>query len=117
MSSLETQFLSLTEHHARYAALDPTLALKESASGKVIFITGGSRGIGRATAVAFAEAGAKAVYITARSKPALDETLALIRQANPNTQCAYSTCDVTSAEQVEAAVADCVKKWVYGFNG
>ncbi|NAO98927.1 SDR family NAD(P)-dependent oxidoreductase [Vreelandella titanicae] len=111
MSSLETQFLSLTEHHARYAAIDPASALKGSASGKVIFITGGSRGIGQATAVAFAEAGVKAVYVTARSEQALEETRELIRQANPNTQCAYSTCDVTRAEQVEAAVADCVKKF------
>ncbi|WP_280548574.1 MULTISPECIES: SDR family oxidoreductase [unclassified Halomonas] len=109
MSSLDTQFLSLTEHHGRYEAINPAAALKDSASGKVIFITGGSRGIGQATAVAFAEAGARAVYVTARSEPALEETRELIRQANPNTQCAYSTCDVTRPEQVEAAVADCVK--------
>ena len=109
MSSIETQNLALTEHHDRYAAIDPSSALKGSASGKVIFITGGSRGIGRATAVAFAKAGAKAVYLTARSEQQLEETRELIQQANPNTQCAYSLCDVTSAVQVEAAVADCVK--------
>lgn len=32
-------------------------------------------------------------------------------QANPETQCAFSVCDVTSAEQVEAAVSDCVAKF------
>lgn len=111
MSSLETQFLSLTEHHDRYDAIDPRAALKGSAAGKVIFITGASRGIGRATAVAFAEAGAEAVYLTARSQPALRETRELIRQANPNTQCAWSACDVTSPAEVEAAVADCVEKF------
>lgn len=111
MSSLETQFLSLMEHHARYDAIDPASTLKDSASDKVIFITGGSRGIGQATAVAFAEAGARAVYVTARSEPALEQTRELIRQANPNAQCAYSTCDVTRAAQVEAAVTDCVKKF------
>jgi hypothetical protein len=52
MSSIETQFLSLTEHHARYDAIDPASALRDSASGKVIFITGAPRGIGQATAVA-----------------------------------------------------------------
>ena len=109
MSSIDNQFLSLTEHHARYDAIDPASSLAGSASGKVIFITGGSRGIGQATAVAFSEAGAKAVYITARSEQALEETRELIRQANPNTQCAYSLCDVTSAEQVKAAVSDCVE--------
>jgi len=111
MSSIETQNLPLTEHHDRYTAIDPSSALKGSASGKVIFITGASKGIGRATAVAFAEAGAKAVYLTARSEQQLEETRALIQKANPNTQCAYSRCDVTSAAQVEAAVADCVEKF------
>lgn len=111
MSSLETQFLPLTEHHDRYDAIDPRAALKDSASGKVIFITGASRGIGRATAVAFAEAGARAVYLTARSERALEETRDMLRQANPNTQCAWSACDVTSAAQVEAAVADCVERF------
>lgn len=111
MASIDTQDLSLTKHNTLYDAIDPTSALKDSASGKVIFITGGSRGIGQATAVAFAKAGAKAVYITARSEQALAETRDLVRQANPNTQCAYSICDVTSAAQVEAAISDCVEKF------
>ena len=111
MSSIESQNLPLTEHHDRYAAIDPSSALKGSASGKVVFIAGGSRGIGRATAVAFAEAGAKAVYITARSQQQLKEAQEQIQKANPNTSCAYSICDVTSATQVEAAVSDCVKQF------
>ena len=109
--SIEPQDLPLKKHHTRYEAIDPAAALKGSASGKVIFITGGSKGIGQATAVAFAEAGAKAVYITARSEQALKATQDLIRQTNPNTQCAYSKCDVTNAEQVEAAILDCVKQF------
>jgi len=64
MPSIDTQSLSLTERHARYGAIDPASALRGSASGKVVFITGGSRGIGQATAVAFAEAGARAIYLT-----------------------------------------------------
>lgn len=111
MSSIDAQNLPLTEHHARYEAIDPASTLKGSAAGKVLFITGASKGIGRATALAFAEAGAKAVYLTARSQPALEATRDLIRQTNPETQCAYSICDVTSAAQVEAAVADCVEKF------
>lgn len=108
MSSVQTQFLDLTTHHSRYDAIDPRSALTESASDKVVFIAGASRGIGQATAVAFAEAGARAVYLTARSESALAETQALVRQASPRAQCAYSVCDVTSDAQVEAAVADCV---------
>lgn len=111
MSSIESQFLNLTEHHAKYGAIDPASGLKDSASGKVVFISGASRGIGQATAVAFAQAGAKAVYLTARSTSALEETARLVREANPQTECAYSSCDVTQAGQVEAAVADCVAKF------
>ena len=111
MSSIQDQFPDLGAHHAVYEAIDPKSGLKDSASGKVVFIAGASRGIGQATAIAFAEAGAKAVYLTARSEDALQETQALVSKANPQTQCAYAICDVTSAEQVEAAVADCVAKF------
>ncbi len=109
--SVQTQSLPVTEHHTRYPAIDPATTLKGSAAGKVLFITGASKGIGQATAVAFAEAGAKAVYLTARSQAALEATRELIRQTNPHTQCAYSVCDVTQAEQVQAAVADCVARF------
>lgn len=111
MSSIQTQFLDLTVHHARYEAIDPKSALKESALDKVIFISGASRGIGQATAVAFAEAGARAVYLTARSEDALKETRDLVRQANPETQCVYSICDVTNVTQVKASVLDCAAKF------
>jgi NAD(P)-dependent dehydrogenase (short-subunit alcohol dehydrogenase family) len=108
MSSLQTQFLDLTARHDRYAAIDPRSALRHSAEDKVVFIAGASRGIGQATAIAFAEAGARAVYLTARTKAALMETQALVGQANPATRCALLACDVTRAADVEAAVADCV---------
>ncbi len=111
MSSIQSQFLDLTAHHARYDAIDPQTTLKDSAKGKVIFIAGASKGIGQATATAFAEAGARAVYLTARSEEALKETQQRVQQANPETQCAYAVCDVTDAKQVEAAVADCVAQF------
>ena len=111
MSSIDTQFLDLTNHHSRYSDIDPETTLKGSASGKTVFIAGASRGIGQATAIAFAQAGAAAVYITARSEEALEETRAKIIQANPETQCAYSVCDVTDADQVKAAIDDCVAKF------
>lgn len=111
MSSIQSQFLDLTAHHTIYDAIDPASALKDSARDKVVFIAGASRGIGQATAVAFAQAGARAVYLTARSKGSLEETRALVRQANPQAQCAYAVCDVTVAAQVESAVADCVAQF------
>ena len=77
MSSIPTQFLDLTARHDVYPAIDPKGALAGSADSKVVFIAGASRGIGQATAVAFATAGARAVYLTARSEAALKETEAL----------------------------------------
>jgi NAD(P)-dependent dehydrogenase (short-subunit alcohol dehydrogenase family) len=111
--SLGDQFLSLTAHHALYPAIDPAATLKGSAAGKVVFLSGASQGIGQATAVAFAQAGAAAVYITARSAQALEETKSKVLMANPETKCEYSLCDVTDERQVQAAIADCVKK--FGF--
>lgn len=70
-----------------------------------------ARMFGQATAVAFAQAGARAVYLIARSESALKETQTLVQQANPDTQCALSVCDVTNAAQVEASVVDCVAKF------
>ena len=65
----------------------------------------------RPTAVAFAQAGAKAIYITARSEKALEETKARVSKANPETQCEYMVCDVTDEKQVKASIRDCVAKF------
>ncbi|MDP3898846.1 MAG: SDR family oxidoreductase [Mesorhizobium sp.] len=111
MSSIQTQFLDLTARHAVYHAIDPAGALAGSADGKVVFISGASRGIGQATAVAFARAGARAIYLAARTEAALEETRALVLAANPETLCALRACDVTVAADVEAAVADCLSRF------
>jgi NAD(P)-dependent dehydrogenase (short-subunit alcohol dehydrogenase family) len=111
MSSIDSEFLDLATRNDRYAAIDPRAALKDSAAGKVVFIAGASRGIGQATAVAFAEAGARAIYLTARSEEALSETRKLVQAANSATACALAACDVTRAAEVEAAVVDCAARF------
>jgi NAD(P)-dependent dehydrogenase (short-subunit alcohol dehydrogenase family) len=111
MSSIQTQSLNLKVHHAQYPAIDPKAALKGSASAKIIFITGASQGIGQATAVAFAQAGAKAIYLTARSEEALRETKTRVSKANPETLCEYMVCDVTDEAQVKASIEDCVARF------
>jgi NAD(P)-dependent dehydrogenase (short-subunit alcohol dehydrogenase family) len=108
---MQTQFPNLGTHHAPYAEIDPETTLKGSAAGKTIFLSGASRGIGQATAVAFAQAGADAIYLTARSEKALAETRTKIMAANPQTRCAYMVCDVTDAGRVQAAIEDCVARF------
>jgi len=111
MSSIEIQFLNLKSHHSTYSGIDPKTALKGNASGKTIFISGASQGIGQATAIAFAHAGAKAVYIVSRSESQLIKTKAKVMEANPETRCSYMVCDVTNPEQVKAAVDDCIAQF------
>ncbi len=72
------------------------------ADGKVVIITGGTSGIGQATAAAFARQGAQAVVVSGRSDKGVNETLQAIEQTG--TQGQYIRCDVTNEEQVRALV-------------
>ncbi|MEM7613644.1 MAG: SDR family oxidoreductase [Pseudomonadota bacterium] len=72
--------------------------------GKSVIITGASRGIGAATARAFARAGAD-VVLSARSGAAI-ETIATEIRASGGSAIAQ-TCDVAEWDQVEALVSRC----------
>ncbi|MEM7721371.1 MAG: SDR family oxidoreductase [Pseudomonadota bacterium] len=111
MSSIQDQFPDFTNHHQVYDAVDSQTTLQGSTAGKVIFLTGASQGIGRAKAIAFAQAGAKAIYLVARSEHGLKETRDLVAKANSGTECAIATCDVTQTADVTSAVDDCVAQF------
>lgn len=64
-------------------------------SGKKVLVTGGGTGIGRATALAFAEGGAT-VFVAGRRKEPLDEV------AGQSDEIHAVTCDVTDEASVEA---------------
>jgi NAD(P)-dependent dehydrogenase (short-subunit alcohol dehydrogenase family) len=72
-------------------------------SEKVVLITGANSGMGEATAVAFAEAGAK-VYGTARTR----ETLAGARAKHPNLS--WVLLEVRDAQGASTAVQEVVKE-------
>jgi NAD(P)-dependent dehydrogenase (short-subunit alcohol dehydrogenase family) len=75
-------------------------------SGRRALITGASRGIGQAIAVALAEAGAD-VAITARTREALDETKALIDETGR--RCAALVHDVRDVTASAAVAKDAAK--------
>jgi len=69
--------------------------------GKVAFVTGAASGIGRATALAFARAGAS-VVIADVSEQGIQETMRLIEELGG--RALAIRCDVTRAEDVKAAL-------------
>jgi NAD(P)-dependent dehydrogenase (short-subunit alcohol dehydrogenase family) len=71
-----------------------------SLAGKVVFITGVSRGIGRAVAPHFARAGCR-VVATARSAEAAEQVAAAIRAAGGAATAAR--CDVADETSIDAA--------------
>lgn len=76
--------------------------------GKVAFITGGTIGIGRNTAVMFAKEGAK-VVVTGRNAESGNETIRQVKAAGG--EGTYLQMDVTQQEQVEKAIADTIAKY------
>lgn len=72
-----------------------------SFTGKVAFVTGGASGIGRATALAFARAGAS-VVVADISEQGAQETVRLIEDLGRRALAVR--CDVTNAEDVRAAL-------------
>lgn len=70
-------------------------------SDKVVLITGAGNGIGRATALAFAQQGAK-VVVADMSRSAGEETTTLITQAGGTAS--FILCDVTKEQDVKSMV-------------
>lgn len=76
--------------------------------GKVALVTGGSGGIGRAAALAFARSGAAVMVADVKDDDGA-ETVAMI--AALGGKVAYVRCDVSDGDQIKAMVAATVKEF------
>lgn len=75
-----------------------------------VFITGGSRGIGRAIAIYFASKGWDIAFTYATRKESADETVAMVKEAASDAQIRYYQLDLKDENAIEAvceqAIAD-----------
>ncbi|HKM78643.1 MAG TPA: SDR family NAD(P)-dependent oxidoreductase, partial [Candidatus Bathyarchaeia archaeon] len=86
------------------------------ADQKVAIVTGGSSGIGRATAVALAKEGVRVVVAARRAKEG-DETVRLVREAGSDG--IFVKTDVSNEDDVRSLVEKAVEKYGrldYAFN-
>lgn len=94
-----------------YPGIEPSVHYKnQTYKGKVVFITGANRGIGEATALFYARAGAT-VSIAARDPTLLEGVKAQIVKENPDAQVATWPTDVKNVEQVKTAIEGTVAKF------
>ena len=75
---------------------------------KVALVTGGSSGIGRATALAFANKGAK-VVVAARRNAEGEDTVSMIRDVGGDAR--FVQTDVSKTSEVEAMVNRCIDNY------
>jgi len=85
------------------------MALELGLNGKVVVITGGSEGLGRACALRFAQEGAW-VAICARRKEILERTAEAIRHAT-SAEVLAVPADVTKPDQVEAFINQVIARF------
>ncbi|KZT03034.1 NAD(P)-binding protein [Laetiporus sulphureus 93-53] len=88
------------KHHDTYPAIDPA---KADLKGKVV-VTGASKGIGKAIALAFAQAGVSGLVLLARSDMnAVKAVCEAAQRPGQSLRALIVHCDITNIEHVSAA--------------
>jgi len=93
-------------HNDTYLTISPSRP-ELSCAGKTVIVTGAGSGIGRATALSFANAGAAKVILIGRTESTLKETSALLPKS---CQGIVHATSVTDAEKIKT-IASTVGSW------
>ena len=97
-------------HHAPYDAIDPSLP-ELSAADRTVLIAGAGSGIGQATAIAFAQAGAKVIILTGRRVQELEDTKRKIESAGLKSELLVRALDVTLESEVEQVFDEALSRY------
>ncbi|KAK5730573.1 hypothetical protein LTR15_000510 [Elasticomyces elasticus] len=99
-----------TYHSDQYAAIDPAQPSLDC-SNNTVLVTGAGRGIGKAIAIAFAQANAQGIALVGRTLSSLDDAAKEIKQVNANVEVVVVTADITDSTQVQAAMDTIVDRF------
>ena len=88
-------------HKDVYDFISPECNLKDAAKGRSVLITGAGTGIGKATAISFAEAGSKTIVVVGRRMNVLEDVKAEIEKKFKDCQVLAESVDVSDANDVE----------------
>lgn len=100
------EHLTPTKRGDIYDAISPLKALHGSAKGLSVLITGAGRGIGRAQALAFAQAGATKITLVSLEEEELKEvktTIASLAGLDDSRRVDMVKADITSEDQMAKA--------------
>lgn len=99
------KFISFTKtwHNKPYPFISPNRP-ELSVAGKNVVVAGGGTGIGKATAIAFAQAGAASVSMLGRRVERLESAAKEIHAAGANASVFYERADMANRAEAEAAL-------------
>jgi hypothetical protein len=106
-TKMDPPYPSMTSlwHTSAYPSIESA-----TATGKTVVVTGASSGIGRATAIAFAKAGAKHVALIGRREQMLEETKSLVEKAKSDVKVTTHALDVKDLAALKKA-AEGISHW------